>query len=499
MSVQTIVIRADATGTIGTGHVMRCIALAQELLIRNCSIHFVMAAMTPSIARRLEQEGFCIHTIPAEPGSEEDAEMSCEIAGNLSASWIILDGYNFGGEFQKAVKRRGFMLFCIDDYAHADRYSADVILNQNLYAEDVKYLHNPGTRLLLGPQYALLRKEILPWREKRPMALQETLRIVVTMGGSDPENVTLEVIHALQKLPSGSFSAKIIIGGSNPHSESIARSLRLSGHSIEMVHDIRNIGELFAASDLAINAGGSTTLELAYIGVPMITIVIADNQKPVCEALAMRKAAINLGVFTAATAKKIFSAIRKVMKSPELRTELSGNGVMLVDGKGAARVADLLCEPAVRLRKAQPKDCWTVFSWINEPYVREISFSSNPILWDEHMSWYLEKIADPDTLYCIILMEDSIPAGQVRFDIQGADAMISILVDPDFRGRNIGVSTLRRSAGMLFARTGVQRIHAYIKTSNTISYKAFRKAGFVCRETVLRGFENAYHMILGQE
>ena len=499
MSDQTIIIRADATETIGTGHVMRCIALAQELRRRCSDIHFVMSPAPSTVISRLEKEGFTWEIIHGETGTHRDADMTCAIARRLSASWIILDGYKFGGDFQKAIKDHELGLLCIDDYGHADQYHADIILNQNIYAEDIIYPANDKTRLLLGSRYALLRKEILPWREDRCLNPGPAKKIVITMGGSDPQNATLLVLHALQKLPVHAFSARIVIGGSNPHAGIISESIRSTSHDVELLRDVSNIGEIFAWADLAITSGGSTTLELAYIGVPMITLVIADNQKRVCESLDRKKAAINMGIVDKTLEQKIIPIIQEVINSHDLRNVLSRNAQCLVDGKGAGRVAAALCGPGIILKKARPAECWTVFHWANEPSVRDASFSSNPILWDEHMQWYLEKITNPDTFYWIILTEDHVPAGQVRFDIENTDATISILIDPRFRGRNMGVDAMQISAKTIFAVTDVKRIHAYIKPSNTPSVKAFRKAGFVCMGTIPRGFENAYHMILARE
>lgn len=500
MSEQTIVFRADASETIGTGHVMRCIALAQELKKRDCDIHFIIASPSHSITNRMATEGFTLHCVSAEPGTLNDAEIICGIARTLSASWIIIDGYQFNGDFQKLLKTRGFKLLCVDDYGHAHQYHADIVLNPNINAgEEVMYPNNPRIRFLLGSKYALLREEIIPWRVRRHTNPEKASNILVTLGGSDPENVTLHIIQVLQQLPEDFFSIKVIIGSSNPHLKSISQVIGVSRHAIELVKDVSNMGEYFSWADLAITAGGSTTLELAYVGVPMITIVIADNQKRGCESLQKRRAAVNLGIFNRDLDARILPCVRKLMKSLNLRNELSRNAIDLVDGRGAERVGDIICKPNIILKKATPKDCWTVFYWMNDSYMPEVSFNTKPILWDEHMKWFLEKIKDLNTLYLIIQTRDNVSVGQVRFDIDGNDATISILIDPKYRGRNIGMQAIHISAERLFGSTGVNQVHAYIKTSSTTSCKAFRKAGFCYRETLKRGHEKAYHMILIRE
>jgi len=500
MAKHTLLIRGDANTRIGTGHVMRCLALAQVWQDNGGTVTFLMAPGSPSLEQRIRTESMNVLTITEQPGSDEDAAITAEIAKKNESSWVVVDGYQFGANYQKILKEHNCRILFIDDYGHAEHYYADLVLNQNIYAADeVRYPDNPGMRLLLGPRYALLRKEIISWKYRRHPNPEKAFNILVTLGGSDPGNASLHIIKVLQQLPEDFFSAKIIVGGSNPHLKSISRSLDSSKHAIELLHDVRNMGEFFAWADLAITAGGSTTLELAYIGVPMITVVIADNQKRVCESLQKRKAAINLGVFDRTLDAKFLPCVRKVMNSLNLRNELSRNATELVDGKGAERVADIICGPNIILEKARPKDCWTVFYWINDPYVREVSFSSKPILWDEHMKWFLEKIVDPNTHYFIILTRDRMPVGQVRFEVDHTDATISILIDPTHRGKNISVHAMHISTKILFESTAVTRVHAYIKTSNKISCKAFRKAGFVYSEIFTRGLDKAYHMILKQE
>lgn len=500
MLKQTIVVRSDSTVEIGTGHIMRCLALSQAWQDEGGGVIFVCAQLSPALESRLLNEKIKTHWINSVPGSKEDATDTILFSKMTGAQWIVLDGYHFGAEYQKAIKESGLSLLFIDDYGHAVHCYADLVLNQNIYADnEVGYPDIPGIRLLLGPRYALLRKEIIPWKARRHPNPEKAFNILVTLGGSDTGNATLHIIKALQQLPEDFFSAKIIIGSFNPHFKSISRVLGDSGHAIELLHDVRNMGEHFAWADLAITAGGSTTLELAYIGVPMITVVIADNQMRVCEALQKRKAAINLGVLNRTQCARIHPCVRKVMKSLNLRNELSRNATEIVDGKGAERVVGIICESKIILEKARPKDCWTVFYWINDPYVREVSFSSKPILWDEHMKWFLEKIVDSNTLYLIIQTIDLMPVGQVRFDIDNTDATISILVDPRHRGRNISVQAIHISTEMLFENTAVKRVNAYIKTSNKISCKAFRKAGFGYSETIKKGIDKAYHMILKRE
>lgn len=499
MEGPSVLFRADASGSIGTGHVMRCIALAQELRNRSCRIHFVSVSPPDPITARLETEGFDIHTLISRPGSAEDALETCRLAISLSASVIVLDGYQFSSGYQQEIKDQGFLLLCVDDYGYAGQYPADIILNQNLYAAEKNlYQQEAGNTLLLGPGYALLRAEIIAGRTRIRSRKQKAGNILVTLGGSDPDNVTMEVVKALQTLPKNAFTAKVLIGGVNPHGEEILKTARSSGHSIRVIQNAANMAGLLSWADIAVTSGGSTTLELAYFGIPMVTVVIADNQKRVCDALLEKEAGINLGSPDAAFLGRLVQTVKKLLVSPELCRNMSRNAMSLVDGKGAGRVSDILCRSALILTKAKPADCSTVFAWINDPYVREVSFTTKPVLWDEHMQWFLQKISDPDTRYFIVRTAGGIPVGQVRYDLSGTDATISILVDPGFRRRHLGTLAMRLSARELFCTTAVAKIHAYIKPSNEISCRAFEKAGYQYAGTLDKEGNRARHMILSR-
>ncbi len=163
-----LLIRADASPEIGTGHVMRCLALAQAWQDKGGQATVAMALAAPSIQARLEAEGLGIKRITAQVGSAEDAAQVIQIARQLQAAWVVIDGYRFTGSYQQALKDAGLGLVCIDDEATAEHYYADVILNQNLHADAGLYAKREGyTRLLLGTRYALLRREFRRWQGNR--------------------------------------------------------------------------------------------------------------------------------------------------------------------------------------------------------------------------------------------------------------------------------------------------------------------------------------------
>jgi RimJ/RimL family protein N-acetyltransferase len=177
------------------------------------------------------------------------------------------------------------------------------------------------------------------------------------------------------------------------------------------------------------------------------------------------------------------------------REELSENSRHLVDGRGAERVSIFLVESLLQVRKARADDCWMIYHWANDPYIREISFNTSPISPEEHKDWFFSQIRNPNVMYFILENKDCIPVGQVRFDIDDNNATISIIIAPEFRGINYGTRAMLFSSEILFNQSDVQYIHAFIKKNNTVSYKAFKRAGYRDSGICWKDSFEAHHLI----
>ena len=152
MTDTTILIRADASETTGTGHVLRCLSLADALQRKGCDILFVMCESVPAIEKRIREAGCAIQRITEEIGSAEDAKHAGEIAAESGAQWVVVDGYSFGSAYIGALKKQKFSVLMIDDYGQCDQYDADIVLNQNVSAQETTYAKRAdGVKLLLGP------------------------------------------------------------------------------------------------------------------------------------------------------------------------------------------------------------------------------------------------------------------------------------------------------------------------------------------------------------
>ncbi|TYQ25766.1 UDP-2,4-diacetamido-2,4,6-trideoxy-beta-L-altropyranose hydrolase [Pseudanabaena sp. UWO310] len=340
MIIKKIIIRADASIQVGTGHVMRCLALAQAWQDKGGEVIFILANKSTALENRLLSEGIKVVYLLAETGSYEDANQTVDFAQKFNAQWIVVDGYHFRAKYQKAIKDFGIRLLVFDDYGHAEHYYADLVLNQNIVVNNKDLYRNRETytQLLLGTQYALLRREFWQWQNWQREINPITRKLLVTFGGSDPDNVTLKVIQALDWLNKDDLETIVVIGGTNPHHEVLQKEVSNSSLAISLQRNVSNMPELMAWADLAIAAGGSTNWELAFMGLPSLVITVADNQKAIATELDTQGIVIHIGWYQQITLEKIGMVVQEFIYDQSKREEMSQKGKKLVNGYGARHV-----------------------------------------------------------------------------------------------------------------------------------------------------------------
>ena len=335
-----LVIRADASSQIGTGHVMRCLALAQGWKGRGGQVTFMTACEKGSLLQRLFDEGFQVIKIERRYPDSVDWEMTSQVLATYPGAWVVLDGYHFDDTYQFQIKEYNHSLLVIDDMAHLSRYFADVVLNQNINAEHLSYLCEQNTHFLLGNSYVLLRSEFLTWRGRHREIAEVASKFLVSMGGSDPDNVTLKVIQVFNKIDLADIQVKILVGALNPHIESLQDAMLHTSDSMQLLQNVHNMSEMMAWADLAVVAGGSTCWELAFMGLPFLMIALAENQKSIADGLERAGVAENLGWFHKLTVERIAERILALAHNPVIRLAMSQKSQKLVDGLGAERTID---------------------------------------------------------------------------------------------------------------------------------------------------------------
>lgn len=343
MPPSTLVLRADASIAMGTGHLMRCLALAQAWQDQGGECIFAMAESTEGAEERIRREKFEVIILAESPGSPQDAERVVELALARHAAWVVLDGYQFEVEHQRRLKAAGVKLLVVDDTAHVGAYAADLVLDQNAHATEDFYARRESyTQLLLGPRYALLRREFKPWRSWRREIAPVARKVLVTVGGSDPDNITFRVIRALRLLAEHNLEATVVVGGSNPHGHDLEREAQGGSDVLRLVRDVPDMPKLMADADVAISAAGITTWEMCFLGLPAVLVDVAENQTPGARELDRQGIAIHAGSSQDVTPDSIAARLKPLLASPERRAAMSERSRDLVDGLGAERVVSAM-------------------------------------------------------------------------------------------------------------------------------------------------------------
>jgi len=352
-NVSHFLIRVDGSESIGTGHIMRCLALAGELKKQGQGVSFLTALCPEGLRKRLVAEGHLAQTLPqsVEPGSPVDARYTAAAAGERKAGWVIVDGYHFNGKYQHFLKDASLKSLFIDDMAHCDYYCADLVLNQNpSAAQDLYPDTDPRTRLLLGTQYLLIRDEFLVYKKNNQSKnIAAVSKILLTMGGADKDNVSGRVMKALSTVAAAQkLEITTVIGAGNPHRQTLQdlagelNSTAAAGHHFETVVNAANMPQLMAEADLIITAGGTTVWEGAYLARPMAVIITADNQKAGMESFSAQGAVKLLGQQQDLPVETISENLLDLINDLPARRGLAEKAQTLVDGRGASRLVQAL-------------------------------------------------------------------------------------------------------------------------------------------------------------
>ncbi|MFC4991830.1 UDP-2,4-diacetamido-2,4,6-trideoxy-beta-L-altropyranose hydrolase [Rubritalea tangerina] len=342
--MKPLVIRADAGGHIGTGHVMRMIALAQSYISRGGQVTIVSVFCPDPIRERVLECGIDHVLIDqVDLGGADDVRATIQLCAELSAEWIVLDGYHFTTEYQRGVHGNGVKILAVDDYGHCEEWHADAVLNQNLNSEVWAERRSKvsDTMWLLGAPFALLREEFLHSTSVRDEVRGAIKNVLITLGGADPDNVTSKVLKSFDISDVEPMSLRVLVGGGNENKEELELLAGRSRHNVELLVNVRDMPEMYAWADYVVSAGGSTCWEWLYYGLKGAVITIANNQEPIVEALSERKLALDLGWYCENCPEAWAKQLEKWFSQPD-QTVSGSVRERVIDGHGASRVVALL-------------------------------------------------------------------------------------------------------------------------------------------------------------
>ena len=300
-----VIIRVDASLKMGTGHVMRCLTLAQVLKENGGDVEFICRKHEGNLIDKIHSSEFAVHELRLceeiefdnklahshwlGATQQQDADDCIDILKVEKTNWLIVDHYALDEQWQKKLKPYYKKIMVIDDLADR-KHQCDILLDQNFgrSSKDYEILTLKSTKLLMGPKYALLRPEFEKLRQysldRRKKANFKSL--LINMGGTDPDNITEKVIEKLQaaNLPKNVIIT-IVMGKTAPHLQSVKRCASELPYYSEVKVDIDNMAEIMANADIAIGASGSTTWERCCLGVPTLQLITAYNQEFIAQKL----------------------------------------------------------------------------------------------------------------------------------------------------------------------------------------------------------------------
>ncbi len=488
---RVLTIRADADTKMGTGHLMRCLALGQAWKDAGGEVVFVTGCKSERLLERLTREGFTVHALPAVQQGRDDWQLTRQFMPDDACAWLVLDGYQFDDLYQQRVKECGFQLLLIDDLADRKEYCADIVLNQNLHAEQSAYsVYGTHVRLLLGPRFALLRREFAKWRGWKREVAGTARRVLITFGGADSGNATGLVLHAMQRIEIKGLEAVVTVGAGNPYGAKLQSVAKTSRFPVQLITDSNEMDALMAWADVAVSAAGATAWELAFMGLPSLLLKVAENQRLVAERMHAAGAALDAGWPTEVAPEQLAGRIANLLADHEQRSAMAQCSRKLVDGEGADRLLMRLEKRRLRLRQVRETDARLLWEWANDPEVRAVSFSSQPILWEQHLCWLRAKLEKENCRFFLAVDEEDKALGQVRFDLRENEAVVSVSLGRTFRGAGYGTELLRLACEKMLRDSDVKVIKAYVKPHNQASLNAFLRAGFCC---------SAKELVQGQE
>ncbi|MGE7432226.1 UDP-2,4-diacetamido-2,4,6-trideoxy-beta-L-altropyranose hydrolase [Bacillus thuringiensis] len=360
MLEKKIAFRADASIEIGTGHIMRCLTLAQVLRDKGAQIYFICRKLQGDLHQYILNKGFHVFLLDADGENTNflstvhgsylnwlkyhwfvDAQQTNDILSQLpNFDWLIVDHYGLDKKWESALRKTVRKIMVIDDLANR-MHDCDLLLDQNLYDNlNTRYkdLLPKQSLLKLGPKYAILRPEFHAAKKFLRKRTGEIERIFIFFGGHDATNETLKTLRAIKNISSDTLKVDVVVGSQNPHKEEIESYCR-SISNASFYCQIENMEEFIVRADLGIGAGGTTTWERCFLGLPSITITTAPNQIEVTKAVSKAGATWNIGTAESVSDETITKCLSKLLSNSNIVKEMSNKALSIQCASNSDEIA----------------------------------------------------------------------------------------------------------------------------------------------------------------
>jgi len=313
-----VIIRTDASITIGSGHVMRCLTIAKELQKKGCQVQFFMKELSGNLIEYVMEQGF-----------RNVQEMQV-------ADLCIIDHYEIDREWENTIRPFVRKIMVIDDLANRV-HDCDLLLDQNVvpcYETRYDMLVPNHCVELLGPKYLIMRPEFIHARlQLTERCSSEVKRLLLFMGGTDPTSETLKVLQALEQASTNFEQIDVVVGNGNLHKEDIEIICRKKGYLYHCQIDY--MAKLMTKADFSIGAGGSTTWERCYVGLPSSSTIVSDNQRISTETATTLGAVWNLGWHEDVQVQNYVELLDELPKQKKRLKEISEIGLSMTESSDA--------------------------------------------------------------------------------------------------------------------------------------------------------------------
>lgn len=339
--MNTVVLRCDASASIGIGHAIRCYALAQAFRDAGFTPVFLMATGEEILRAQMREDVFETIGLDAVTGSPEDSAQTRHYLEHRAARFLVLDGYDFGLEYQRSVRDGHWAMLVFDDEANRP-ICADFVLNQNLLASEAMYAGLTDAYLLLGTRYAALRRQFQD-RRRTPAAVHDPnlINVLISIGGSDPHDYAAELVDTLEGVDV--LDLRVLLGPAYRGKLANCEDHQ-TGSRLTYVRNVSQMADQIRWADVAVIGAGSTTWEVCCLGVPAVLVVSADNQRAIAAAVEARGAGRQLDPRALPIGATVACWLKEWAGQPEKRRQMSKAASSLVDGLGAARVVQALMD-----------------------------------------------------------------------------------------------------------------------------------------------------------
>lgn len=357
MITKNVCIRVDSSYEIGSGHVMRCLCLAKALREEGCSVFFICRSLPGNMIGYIQTEDFIVKVLPYNQRSAEivagedsyvswlaenyntEIDQTLDVINNLDfyVSLLIVDHYAIDERWERQLRRVVDQIMVIDDIANRP-HVCDYLLDQNYYHQmSSRYtsLVSSHTKLMLGPKFTILRDEFRQYRGLIRFP-RKSNRIFIFFGATDAAGLTVKTVNALSYV-SEKFKLEVIVGPNNVDSDELQR-LSTIYTNINLHRNVSNIASLMAQSRFSICSTGTTTWERCCLGLPGITISMADNQRSIAQSMSDIGFDIYLGHVTKINVNDIIGAFYSLVSEEGKIDKMSDIGFGLVDGQGLKRI-----------------------------------------------------------------------------------------------------------------------------------------------------------------